>query len=156
MKRMPKGNSQCKSLFDTVSDIETDRDSHDNDSLKEDKNRSAVPEVDAELALQGQKMYEDLSLRIEHAFRSNDVTPSAFRAYISRPQNFSSEEWEALQQQKKENDQLILQLEKSLRSIVSSPIKETDSKIALKSTEKSSCKENKKKPLTKRDWMDMR
>ncbi|MGR3952154.1 MAG: hypothetical protein QRY74_04585 [Chlamydia sp.] len=153
---MPKGNSQRKSLFDTVSDIETDRGGRDNESLKEDKKRGIVPQIEGELALQGKKMYEDLTLRIEHAFRYNDIAPSAFRTYFSRPQNFSSEEWEALQQQKRENDQLILQLEKSLRSIVSSPIKETGSKTVLKSIEKSSCKENKKPPLTKKDWMDMR
>lgn len=145
---MAQEKKEFKSLFDAVTDLEVRRQTKEKKDTKRD--------AQSEEMKQGEKMHDEISLGLEHAFRFNDVTPSQFRAYISRPQNFSDEEWKALQKQKKQNDEMIKTLQERINSPAFHPPQETQETSEIVPEEIPQKKKIKKSStLSRRDWLNM-
>ncbi len=109
--RVAGGKKEYKNLFDAVSHVESKRHENEKKEISSDSQEDGIME-------KGKRLYDEIALGLEHAFRFNDVTPSQFRAYLSRPQNFSAQEWEEIQQQKEKNNELVDQLEEKMKAEV--------------------------------------
>lgn len=106
---MAKDKKEYKNLFDAVSEIEGKKTTEDF-GLK--NNQDDLSQTFRRV----EKMHEEISRGLEHAFRFNDLTPSQFRAYLSRPQNFSKQEWELIQREKKLNNERLKALLEKIHS----------------------------------------
>ena len=114
---MAKGKNEYKNLFEAVTDTEKKKTLHTHLAAKENESSDTQTEV---LFKAARTMYEEISLGLEHAFRFNDLTPSQFRAYLSRPQNFSQKEWADIQTEKKLNEEKLKNLLHRIQAIAES------------------------------------
>jgi len=90
-----------------------------------------------------QKMHEEIVDTLEKNLQRSKVTPSALRSYISHPQNFSQQEWQSVEEQKKKNEKMLEDLTQKV------------SRLQPSEKPKKRTKKGKKKVVTKRRWLKM-
>lgn len=171
---MSENLPQPKNIFETASHIEKARSRKENskkEAAKEigqvEKKREEKGDV-AEFLTKGKKLHEEISSKIDVVFTKNKVSPSDYRKYLSRPQNFSAKQWEQLEEQRKKNESLLQNLMQKMggKAEAGPALKKAQEKPAPKLEEKkpeppkeepSEKKPPIKKPkiITRRQWIGM-
>ncbi len=106
---MTQEKKSFKNVFEAASHLESHR-------QEEEKKEKISESIDEEVIARGKRMYDEILTGLDHAFRFNQITPSQLRAYVSRPQNFSQQEWKEIQEQKKKNEEMVKNLQSQIQS----------------------------------------
>lgn len=105
---MIENNKKPKSIFEAASKLEKAR-------LQKKTGPSRPTDTEqvtiiSDIFLRVQKIHEELANQVDALFSRSKIAPSAYRSYLSRPQNFSDRDWKLLLEQKKKNEELLKEL----------------------------------------------
>lgn len=56
------------------------------------------------------QMHKEIAESLDRAFKQAGVTPSQLRTYVSKPKNFSSGDWNKVEEGKKQSEKLLTEL----------------------------------------------
>lgn len=165
---MPEESSRPKNIFDAASNIEKARIQKKTFSKKEDieseyqeiaplKEGREEKSTMADIFLKSKKLHEELSSQVDTLFSKNKVTPSEYRKYLIKPQNFSQKDWQQIEEQRKKNESLLGMLAKRIGTKVPftvEPKKESEPQ-SEKPTSDTKPPAKKPKIITRRQWIGM-
>lgn len=71
------------------------------------------------------KLHEELQTSVGTLLSKHGVKSSQYQEYIAKPENFSEEEWDRLEEQKRRNEQMLIELRKQAGAQISKKEEET-------------------------------
>ena len=154
MTEFPQKKSE--NIFEAVSEFE--KKLHEKERTERAEPEQAPDPLQA-LFQQCLKMHEQLSARIDREFERFGITESQYRAYVNRPQNFSAKDWKRLQEQKASTEAKLQRLiphaiiPKTQRPMPPEPAKGPSTQ---EPTPQKPRPGPKRRPITKRGWLEMR
>lgn len=67
------------------------------------------------------QMHQEISESLDRAFKQAGVTPSQLRTFVSKPKNFSSSDWNKVEEGKKQSEKLLTELKSKIGTPPLSP-----------------------------------
>jgi hypothetical protein len=99
------------------------------------------------------KLHEDIASSLNRMFTEKGITHNQYRNYVSEQKNFSKAEWDLIEETKKQTENQLKELQTGTKSIP----KEDRTPASKKETKKPPGEhpEMKRRPITKRQWLQM-
>lgn len=108
---MFENSKKPKNIFEAASHIEKAR--------TQKKGPLHPPESEqitivTDIVHKGRKLHEEIAAQVDSLFSRGKISPSDYRQYLSKEQNFSVQDWQKLDEQKKKNEELLRELAKQI------------------------------------------
>jgi len=113
---MPKEKKIYTSLFDAVSEVEQDKTSKKIASEKMDEERKEAADIPQsgedikESFDRYKKLYELMHDKVDQMLGQKQLTRRILSDFFSAPRNFSSQQWQMIQDQKEEVEKMLQEL----------------------------------------------
>ena len=103
------------------------------------------------------QMHKEITESLDRAFQQAGVTPSQLRKYVSKPKNFSSGDWNKVEEGKKQSENLLTELRGKIGEPLpqASPNPQEPPKEAPEAPTLKSVPKKKTKVITRRQWIGM-
>jgi hypothetical protein len=155
---MTPGETKPKNIFETASRIEQER----NQEKKTSSSKTQAPKEDvalAEIFRRCHQMHKEITESLDRAFKQAGVTSGQLQKFVSKPRNFSSDDWNKVEEGKKQSEKMLTDL-KSKIGAPQAPVEQKKPSEPPKSTPEEPPQQPqpaKKKPkiITRRQWIGM-
>lgn len=149
---------KSKSIFDTASELSKTHKQKREETYEtsfQPTRKEGEKMVTEELVLKGKKIHDELSSKIDTIFTVHQILPSKYRNYLSSQKNFSAKDWQSLERQKKENEELLIALGKKIGRTTTPPQAKKEKELSPSSEPEKKPPVKKGKIITKRHWIGM-
>jgi hypothetical protein len=109
--------SKSHNIFETASRLEKER--REKQIKKQAPPPTAEPAQNTVLSTIFQRckqLHNEIAESLNQAFKNGGITSIQLRTYVSRPQNFSEKDWQQIEEQKRENEAMLLNLKKNFEA----------------------------------------
>lgn len=109
---MSQDASKPQNIFEAASRIERERKEKGRPKSTPTPAAQAPPGGTSldEIFARCHQMHREISESLDRAFKQAGVTPSQLRTYVSKPKNFSSGDWNKVEEGKKQSEKLLTDL----------------------------------------------
>lgn len=99
-------------------------------------------------------LHENISCSLDRIFNSKGITHTQYRNYVSNQQNFSTKDWKMIEVTQKNTEEQLEKLNIITKEKTIIP-KEKDAQSAEAKKSASAKSEPKRKPISRRQWLQM-
>ena len=148
-------NQKAKNIFEAASQIERER----REKEKPEEPLSAPQKGSSldEIFRRCHQMHEEITESLDRAFKQAGVTPSQLRTFVSKPRNFSSGDWNKVEEGKKQSEKMLTELKTKIgtpsQTVPAKPA--APPKPAPEAPSKQSPPKKRARVVTKRQWIGM-